>query len=344
MIHGRWRGTESGVRATARAPLLLQAARVVALLAALGACGGESPSGAPGVPTPPVVPPAGPVGPLLAGQSYTDAGGFVEFIPGDAPLIIVAPHGGTQSPSELPDRSCSGCVTVNDLNTQELARAIVDTFRVRTGVRPALLINRLHRRKFDGNRALAEATDGTAALANTWTWWHAAIDSAKANVVRRTSRGLLIDLHGHGHAIARLELGYLLNGTDLRAGDAALVANAAMGRTSVARLSGDTPSSADRGVPVLRGPRSLGAFMTARGYPAVPSPADPAPLAGQEYFEGGYNTERHGSLNGGALDAIQIECHLPGVRDSAAARAAFASALVTALLQYLDVHYGWRPA
>ncbi|WP_053334421.1 hypothetical protein [Gemmatimonas phototrophica] len=280
----------------------------------------------------------------MAGQSYSDAGGYVEFIPGDAPLIIVAPHGGTQSPAGLPDRNCSGCVTVNDLNTQELARAIVDTFRVRTGARPALVLNRLHRRKFDGNRAQAEATGGTAALANTWTWWHAAIDSAKANVGRRTTRGLLIDLHGHGHAVARLELGYLLNGTDLRSGDAALVASAAMARTSIARLSGDTPSAPDRGLPLLRGSRSLGAFITARGYPAVPSPSDPAPQAGQEFFEGGYNTERHGSLNGGAVDAIQIECHLNGVRDSEAARAAFASALVTALLQYLDVHYGWRPA
>jgi hypothetical protein len=79
----------------------------------------------------------------------------------------------------------------------------------------------------------------------------------------------------------------------------------------------------------------------ARGVPAVPSPTDPAPLVGQEYFNGGYNTERHGSLNGAQLDAIQIEHHFTGVRDNATTRGAYARALVEALLAYLARHYGW---
>jgi len=57
----------------------------------------------------------------------------------------------------------------------------------------------------------------------------------------------------------------------------------------------------------------------------------------------GYNTERHGSRTGGAVDAIQIEAHNAGVRDTPAARTAFAEALVTALLLYLEDHYGWTP-
>ncbi len=315
------------------------------VLVSVTACGGDAGSGGatPVAPPPPTVTPAGPVGPLVTGQRYTDASGYVELVPGDAPVVIVAPHGGTEAPSSLPDRSCSACVTVNDLNTQELARAIVDTFRVRTGLRPALLTNQLHRRKFDGNRDLAEATGGTAALTNTWTWWHAAIDSAKAGVVRRATRGILIDLHGHGHSVPRLELGYLLSASELRSSDTILNVTAAMGRTSIARLAADSRNASNRGLALLRGPQSFGALIAARGYPAVPSPSDPAPLVGQEYFDGGYNTQRHGSAGGGAIDAIQIECNLAGVRDTAAARGAFASALVTVLLQYLDVHYGWRP-
>lgn len=306
------------------------------------ACGGGSESApiTPPLPPPPI--PTGPVGPLVVGQVYTDQNGWVEYTPGDAPLVIMAPHGGTVAPTALPDRACGGCVTTNDLNTQELARAVVSAFQSRTGMRPHLVVNRLHRRKFDGNRDRVEATGGATALDASWVWWHEAIDSARAAVVRRAQRGLIIDLHGHAHPVPRLELGYLLDDATLRSTDAVLSASGAMTRSSVARLAGDTRSSADRGAALLRGPRSLGALLGSLGFPAVPSPTDPAPLVGQEYFDGGYNTARHGSLNGGAVDAIQIECHLPGVRDTEANRAAFAAALSAALTTWFDVHYGWR--
>lgn len=294
-------------------------------------------------PNPPVTAsaPTGPQGPLTVGQVYTDAAGYVEYTPGSAPLVLVAPHGGTLSPNGLPDRSCGGCVTVTDLNTQELARAVADTFLARTGVRPHLIVNRLHRRKYDGNRDRDEATGGTRALDTTWLWMHAAIDSARQRIQLANTRGLLIDVHGHGHDIPRLELGYLLSASSLRQDDATLTATAAMGASSVARLATDARQSSDRGVALLRGPNSLGALLGARGVPAVPSPADPAPRAGEEYFSGGYNTARHGSLNGSALDAVQIESHLTGIRDSAASRGAFAAKLVDALLVFLDRHYGW---
>ncbi|WP_461412278.1 hypothetical protein [Gemmatimonas sp.] len=285
--------------------------------------------------------PTAPVGPLTVGQLYTDAAGFVEYTPGTAPLVLVAPHGGTLAPSGVPDRSCGGCVTAADLNTQELTRAVADTFLARTGVRPHLIINRLHRRKFDGNRDRDEATGGTRALDTTWLWMHAAIDSARQRVRLASLRGLLVDVHGHGHDIPRLELGYLLSATSLRQDDASLTATAAMGASSMARLASDARQPGDRGVALLRGPNSLGALLVARGVPAVPSPTDPAPRTGDDYFSGGYNTERHGSLNGTALDAVQVESHFAGIRDSAAARGAFAAKLVDALLVFLERHYGW---
>lgn len=312
-------------------------------LAACGvaACGG----GADGPVVPPTVPPpAAPTGPtgIVVGGTYEDPRGWIEYQAGNAPLVLIAPHGGSLTPSELPDRSCSGCVTGNDLGTQELARAVVDAFVRRTGVRPHLVVNRLHRRKFDGNRELPEASGGTAALNAPFAWMQAALDSSTGRVTKSFARGLVIDLHGHGHAIPRLELGYLLSDSDLRQTDAALTASTAMTRTSIARLSNDARGT-DRGVSLLRGPNSLGALLTAGGYPSVPSPATPAPLAAEEYFDGGYNTRRNGSVTGGTLDAIQIESHLNGVRDNATSRAAFADVLAAALVTYLDRHYGWRP-
>ncbi len=313
-------------------------------VASLLACGGSGDGPTkPSPPTPPLAPDI-PTGPFTVGTAYTDAKGWIQYTAGDAPLVLIAPHGGLLSPSALPNRSCPGCVVANDLNTQELARAIADTFATRTGRRPHLIANLLHRRKFDGNRDLTEATDGnTAALGASWQWMHGAVDTARNDVARRWSRGLVIDLHGHAHTIARLELGYLLTATQLRLDDAALTASGALSTSSIARLISDarggrTPAG------MLRGASSLGGLLQARGYATVPSPAAPAPLVGEDYFNGGYNTSRHGSRSGSALDAIQIECHFPGLRDTPASRAAFASALVDALLVLLDAEYGWRPS
>jgi hypothetical protein len=279
----------------------------------------------------------------VVGQSYTDTPGYVEYIPGDAPLLIIAPHGGTDIPAGLPDRSCSACVTVNDANTQDLARRIVEAVRTRWGVRPHLVVNRIHRRKFDANRDLQEATGGLNALGPTWTWFHSAIDSAKLRITAKPGRGLVIDLHGHAHAVPRLELGYLLTESQLRQTDAALTTANLMATTSIRTLAGDSRLIAERGVALLRGANSLGTLLATAGVPAVPSQQDVAPKAGEEYFNGGYNTQRHGSLMGGAIDGVQIECHFAGVRDTDASRAAFATALAGALTTYFEKHYGWKP-
>ncbi len=322
---------------------------LVAALALGMACGGgEVGTPTPTGPTPPpgttpAPPPDVPTAPFEVGRAYTDANEWVQFTVGDAPIVIIAPHGGLLSPSSIPDRSCSGCVTANDTNTQALARAIVDTFTARTGRRPHLVANLLHRRKFDANRDLPEASGGnTVQLRSTWEWMHAAVDSAKADVVRRTGRGLVIDLHGHAHAIARLELGYLLTAAQLRLSDAEIASSGTLGASSIARLVSDA-RGAPGGAELLRGPTSLGGLLQVRGVPSVPSPAAPAPLVGEDYFNGGFNTQRHGSRSGGPLDAIQIECHFTGIRDTEASRGRFAALLTDALLELLDARYGWQP-
>jgi N-formylglutamate amidohydrolase len=302
--------------------------RLLALLL-LVACssGGDGALGAP-PPTPP--PPAAPL----------DYSGWVTASDGTIPVIIVAPHGGDLSPTDLPNRSCAGCVLLNDANTMQLAQEIAAEFDRRIGERPFVVINRLHRSKFDGNRDLAEATGGFAALDPVWEHWQAQIDSARVRVARLHPRALMIDLHGHAHAIPRLELGYIISANQLRQTDEQLLAH--LPGSSIGRLHQLKPQQ-DSGALLVRGPRALGSRLAALGIPAVPSDSTPAPLVGEEYFSGGYNTQRHGSAAGGAVDAIQIECHNAGVRDTPSNRTAFAEALVTALLAQLADYYDWTP-
>ena len=75
----------------------------------------------------------------------------------------------------------------------------------------------------------------------------------------------------------------------------------------------------------------------------MPSPTDPAPAAADEYFTGGFTTERHGSSRGGTVDAIQIEAFRAGARDTPENLDKYAAAIVSSALEYLSVHYGWVP-
>src|SRR5262245_4949000 len=93
-----------------------------------------------------------------AGQSYFGSNQYIEYVAGDLPLILSAPHGGRESPEELPDRT-EGTFAF-DTNTQELARAVANELHARTGGWPHLIICRLHRRKVDCNREIVEAAAG----------------------------------------------------------------------------------------------------------------------------------------------------------------------------------------
>ena len=188
--------------------------------------------------------------------------------------------------------------TATDLYTMELTNKIREELFALTGEYPTVVINLLDRSKLDANRDIDEATFGDPTAEEAWYEFHACIDNAKNAMIAAGERGLFFDIHGHGHSIDWAELGYLLSGSELDSGNSIDPAT-----TSIRYLASIA------GIPfeeLLRGSESFGAYFEDEGYLAVPSPLNPGP-DGNSYFSGGYNTERHGSLNGGIIDAIQIE-------------------------------------
>ena len=309
--------------------------------------------------TSPGVPPDGgtgapatgiPAGPYVAGRSYLGRNGYVEYVAGDAPVILTAPHGGSLTPAEIPDRTdgrCGGSATTGtDLNTIELARAMQARYHARLGRRPHVVVMHLARVKLDANRLDPEAACGDPEAQTALAEWHAFIDAAKAAVLRESGRGWYMDMHGHGHPVPRLEIGYLLTGAQLDLSDASLDANAAFEDTaSVRTMSGAAPASF---AALLRGPTSLGTLYASHGFPSIPSSSDPRP-AGTAYFTGGDNTRRHtcgadaaplGGVTGGGVCGVQIEANYAGVRDNAANRDRFGDATAVVLAQYLGAHWG----
>lgn len=270
----------------------------------------------------------------MPGRSYFGEKSYIEYLPGDLPVVISAPHGGREKPEEIPSRT-QGVVDI-DTNTQELARTIADEIHARTGHRPHLIICRLHRSKLDCNREIVEAAAGNPIAEKAWTEYHNFVGRALTAAIAQSGRAFYIDLHGQNHRDRRIELGYLHAPELLQAPDSALDAPGVAASGSLRRIAEKSklPYSA-----LVRGPRSLGALLEARGFACVPSPERPEPVL--PYFQGGYSIRRHVAANQ-PVAGLQIECPLAGVRDTAGNRAKFATALVAALREYLAEHFELR--
>ncbi|WP_324749248.1 hypothetical protein SH591_11620 [Sphingomonas sp. LY54] len=85
-----------------------------------------------------------------------------------------------------------------------------------------------------------------------------------------------------------------------------------------------------------------------QGSRSLPSAREPR-VAGAPYFNGGYNTVRHGCGSGatalggqsaGPICGLQIEAQRPGVRDTAENRKRFSEATATIMAQFLSSFYG----
>ncbi len=259
---------------------------------------------------------------------------YIEYQPGDLPLVISAPHGGRVTPEEIPERT-TGVVQI-DTNTQELARRIAEEIETRTGRRAHLIVCHLHRSRLDCNREIEEGAASQPAAEKAWAEYHAFIERALATAIAQSGRAFYIDLHGQSHRDRRIELGYLHSVETLELSDAELDAPKIAAAGSLRRIAEKSklPYSA-----LLRGPRSLGALLEARGFPCAPSPERPTPVL--PFFQGGYSIRRHISADA-PVAGLQIECILAGLRDTAPNRARFATAFVESLQEYLAEHFELR--
>ncbi len=269
----------------------------------------------------------------IEGNSYFGRNNYIEYLAGGLPLIISVPHGGYETPGEIPDRTCG--TTVTDSYTLELSMELVDAIINITGRYPHIIINHLKRIKLDANRDVEEATCGDDKAEISWLEYHKFIDSAKVTVNNMFEKGLFIDLHGQSSHGERIELGYLISGSELSLSDAILNTETYENKSSIRNLINNNVNNLTFSE-LLRGNKSLGTMLENKGYTAVPSLLEESPSG--DFFSGGYNTERHGSRSGGTIEAIQMECNRE-IRFDEATRYEFAGDLAVILLDYLKQHY-----
>jgi len=260
---------------------------------------------------------------------------MIQVSAGDIPLIISAPHGGTLTPNEIPDRNCPGITTVRDMNTTELADEIKYQMKQDYGVEPYIVSALIHRKKIDLNRDVDLATCGHTLGKEVWQEYHKKIGEAIQSAVAEYGGAIFIDLHGHGHEIQRLELGYLLNNEELRASYEGMGSTEELvEESSLKNLISLKPNIVFQ--ELLTGEKAFGTIMEEEGIPSVPSLQDPFPYPQEAYFTGGYNTRRYSSDDYPEVFGWQIEANYNGVRDSDENRSAFAEAFSKAIMVQLE--------
>jgi len=65
-----------------------------------------------------------------------------------------------------------------------------------------------------------EATFGVPEVVEAWNYYHGLLEEARQN---QTTQALVLDIHGHGHAVDWAELGYLVAGYNLDSGNVFLL-------------------------------------------------------------------------------------------------------------------------
>ena len=258
---------------------------------------------------------------------------YIEYIPGNLPIVLTAPHGGYNKVDEISDRTRSALN--QDLQTLELTLEIRKEFFYSTGKYPYVIINKLHRTELDPNREYGIATQGDSIAGIAFNEFHGFIESAEKDIFEKWGTGFYIDIHAHPYKDRRIELGYLLEAQLLFFPDEELNNELFIEKSSIKNLIKNSKYSFAE---VIRGDVSLGAMLEKLGYPTTPSPSKPEPKD-EYFFSGGYNTAVHGAKEEYNFNGLQIETYWDGLRDTPEHINKFSKDFVTVLKEYLKLHY-----
>jgi hypothetical protein len=271
-------------------------------------------------------------------SEFSNPNEYIEYIPGNLPIIISVPHGGVlqsgetiggifypDDDSNLPDRTCGD--NERDDNIEILVRRIQDEIFAKTNGYAHVIISNLHRSKMDPNRTVSQGSCANSHAASYWSDFQNYINVASQSVETKWGKGLYIDLHGQSHTVPRIEIGYNITATELNASDLNsttiidkstimnLVSTNLNGYTheelvrgehSLGQLFQDAPGTFYNSIDPPGSETSYPECSVSSGYRAVPSntyngdtSCDDTMPHSNSYFDGNsYNNRRHGSGDG----------------------------------------------
>ena len=270
------------------------------------------------------------------GVSYYGVNNYIEYIPGDIPIIFVAPHAGELEPANLPDINTRG----PDNGTMELAVFMADSLHFKTGgCRPHIIINHLKACKLnpvfsESDSIIAAGTHPEALQA--LNEFHNFIQIAHDQVSVNWGKGHYFELHGNGTNEEWNMIGLGLSKTYLNMADSIIMTR--VNHSTIKNLC--TIGGADF-LEVLKGPTSLGGMLDSLGWKSTTSPTYPSPPDSVTFFYAGQNTWRYGSKSSGTIDATHLESYWKFMALTAN-RSKYSNDLADAILNFMNIHYGFN--
>lgn len=204
---------------------------------------------------------------------------LIETIEGDLPIVITAPHGGTQAIPGSPERSNKDLpqfVTVLDTRTDELARQTAKQVEKLLGKKPWVVIAKFARKYADANRPEKYGAESDQAK-EQHKLYHEAVRHAVDSVREKFGEGILIDIHGQG-------------------ADKATVFRGTQNLKTVAGLTDE----------VLFGPKSFLGVLESEGIKVFPAAKEVQEKENSK-FDGGYTVQTYGLNQKDGIAAIQLE-------------------------------------
>lgn len=269
------------------------------------------------------------------GVSYFGANNYIEYIPGDMPIIIVAPHAGSLQPNTLPNINTRG----SDNGTMDLVLFMKDSLHFKSGgCRPHIIINHLLPNKLNPVYSFSDSTisAGTNAIAlQALNEFHNYIQVAHAKVTADFGKGHYFELHGNGTAEKWNMIGLGLSKTTLRLSDSLIATK--VNNSTIKNLCSTGGANF---LEVLKGPTSLGGMLDSLGWKSTTSPAHPSPPDSVTFFYAGQNTWRYGSKYGGTIDATHLETYWPFMVYNSN-KSNYSNDLADAMLRFMTIHYGF---
>jgi N-formylglutamate amidohydrolase len=206
---------------------------------------------------------------------------LVHHHPGDLPILITAPHGGTNAIPNILTRT-NGTLLRDD-GTYELALLVSEELtKLTKGKKPYLVAAQFHRKFLDVNRPATNAFESPGAKP-----YYEAYHNQTSNYVaeiraRFKGEGLMIDLHG-------------------QARDAASIFRGTANGVTVLRLI------QKQGEPAFTGTNSILGQLAQMGYNVIPNNTPPGKPPEDRSYNGGFTVRTYGSHKDDGIDAIQFE-------------------------------------
>jgi N-formylglutamate amidohydrolase len=242
---------------------------------------------------------------LFAQSTNSTTTNLVRYQPGDLPILLTAPHGGTNVVKDVLTRT-NGTLLRDD-GTYELALLVNEELtKLMKGKQPYLVAAQFHRKYLDVNRPATNAFESPAAKPYYDTY-HNQTSNYVAEIRQRFGgEGLMIDLHGQGR-------------------DAASIFRGTGNGVTVLRLIQKQGESA------FTGTNSILGQLAQMGYNVIPNNTPPGKPPEDRSYNGGFTVRTYGSHKDDGIDALQLEL---GYKQRRTDRKKFAKDLAQAIYAF----------